>query len=162
MGLSKNDVLQEIRRLKLIFNKKKFHFKVIPSTLIDFRFVWFNLLVKQKENFIYPIELCIVFIQFYFLFIILNDLDEFCEEYPHNLIPTPGYWIECSRQKIAQLNQHTIWDDSESDHDDPRPCSSGIGGDGERNCNDLYEDDEDSDHVPRWFIEIFLAFNAFL
>jgi hypothetical protein len=23
--------------------------------------------------------------------------DEFCEYYPHNLIPNPGYWIECSR-----------------------------------------------------------------
>lgn len=40
--------------------------------------------------------------------------DEFCEEFPHNLIPTPGYWIECSRQKI---NTDTIWDESESDHE---------------------------------------------
>ena len=40
--------------------------------------------------------------------------DEFCEEYPHSLIPTPGYWIECSRQKIAT---DTIWDESESEHD---------------------------------------------
>lgn len=40
--------------------------------------------------------------------------DEFCEEYPHNLIPTPGYWIECSRQKITT---DTIWDESESEHD---------------------------------------------
>lgn len=41
-------------------------------------------------------------------------LDEFCEEFPHNFIPTPGYWIECSRQKIAS---DTIWDESESDRD---------------------------------------------
>lgn len=40
--------------------------------------------------------------------------DEFCEEFPHNLIPTPGYWIECSRQKIAS---DTIWDESESEHE---------------------------------------------
>lgn len=40
--------------------------------------------------------------------------DEFCEEFPHNFIPTPGYWIECSRQKITT---DTIWDESESDHD---------------------------------------------
>lgn len=40
--------------------------------------------------------------------------DEFCEEFPHNLIPTPGYWIECSRQKITS---DTIWDESESEHD---------------------------------------------
>lgn len=42
--------------------------------------------------------------------------DEFCEEFPHNFIPTPGYWIECSRQKIAT---DTIWDESESDHELP-------------------------------------------
>ncbi|KAL7032951.1 hypothetical protein ACKWTF_007435 [Chironomus riparius] len=73
--------------------------------------------------------------------------DEFCEEYPHALIPTPGYWIECSRQKIAQINQH-VWDDSESEHDDEQRagCSVDIH---DRNYNDLYEDDEDSDTVPR-------------
>uniref|UniRef100_A0AAG5CUG0 Rap-GAP domain-containing protein n=1 Tax=Anopheles atroparvus TaxID=41427 RepID=A0AAG5CUG0_ANOAO len=74
--------------------------------------------------------------------------DEFCEDYPHNLIPTPGYWIECSRQKIAFANQHTIWDDSESEHED---AARGITVEPqlERNCSDLYEDDEDSDNVPR-------------
>jgi len=74
--------------------------------------------------------------------------DEFCEEYPHALNPTPGYWIECSRQKIAHFNQQAQWDDSESDHDEPRP---GCSGDGvhDRNYNDLYEDDEDEDFVPR-------------
>ncbi|XP_075233852.1 rap GTPase activating protein radish [Lycorma delicatula] len=41
--------------------------------------------------------------------------DEFCEEFPHNLIPTPGYWIECSRQKITS---DTIWDESESERDE--------------------------------------------
>uniref|UniRef100_A0A182IQ02 Uncharacterized protein n=1 Tax=Anopheles atroparvus TaxID=41427 RepID=A0A182IQ02_ANOAO len=73
---------------------------------------------------------------------------EFCEDYPHNLIPTPGYWIECSRQKIAFANQHTIWDDSESEHED---AARGITVEPqlERNCSDLYEDDEDSDNVPR-------------
>ncbi|KAG5682141.1 hypothetical protein PVAND_011515 [Polypedilum vanderplanki] len=73
--------------------------------------------------------------------------DEFCEEYPHALIPTPGYWIECSRQKIAQINQHN-WDDSESEHEDEQRagCSTDIH---DRNYSDLYEDDEDSDTVPR-------------
>uniref|UniRef100_T1HRR2 Rap-GAP domain-containing protein n=1 Tax=Rhodnius prolixus TaxID=13249 RepID=T1HRR2_RHOPR len=71
--------------------------------------------------------------------------DEFCEEFPHNLIPTPGYWIECSRQKIAS---DTIWDESESERDD-----DGAEG-GETEGNDggmddyrrhdlLLEDDED-------------------
>lgn len=81
-------------------------------------------------------------------FVVVSFVDEFCEEYPHALIPTPGYWIECSRQKIAQINQHTIWDDSESDHDEPRPSCSGDG-QHDRNYSDLYEDDEDSDFVPR-------------
>ncbi|XP_063993612.1 uncharacterized protein Rsh isoform X2 [Diachasmimorpha longicaudata] len=40
--------------------------------------------------------------------------DEFCQEFPHSLIPTPGYWIECSRQ---QITSDTIWDESESDRD---------------------------------------------
>lgn len=82
------------------------------------------------------------------LFSLISFTDEFCEEYPHALLPTPGYWIECSRQKIAQINQHHLWDDSESDHDEPRPSCSGDG-QHERNYGDLYEDDEDSDFVPR-------------
>ncbi|XP_011499321.1 PREDICTED: LOW QUALITY PROTEIN: uncharacterized protein LOC105363353 [Ceratosolen solmsi marchali] len=40
--------------------------------------------------------------------------DEFCQEYPHNLLPTPGYWIECSRQ---QITTDTIYDESESDRE---------------------------------------------
>ena len=78
------------------------------------------------------------------IFFIITD--EFCEDYPHNLIPTPGYWIECSRQKINFSTQHTIWD-SESDHEEARGGASDAQLD--RNCSDLYEDDEDSDHVPR-------------
>lgn len=27
--------------------------------------------------------------------------DDICEEYPHNFHQAPGYWIECSRQKIT-------------------------------------------------------------
>ncbi|GBP57408.1 hypothetical protein EVAR_51257_1 [Eumeta japonica] len=50
--------------------------------------------------------------------------DEFCEEYPHNLIPTPGYWIECSRQKITT---DTIWDESESEHDSAPDRDTDVG-----------------------------------
>lgn len=109
-------------------------------------------------------------INFSFYFIVCVT-DEFCEEYPHNLIPTPGYWIECSRQKINMPNQLTIWDDSESDHDDNDKCGARGGGGGgggggsgggmcsgignsdahlERGCSDLYEDDEDSEAAPRY------------
>ncbi|KAK0158596.1 hypothetical protein PV328_009575 [Microctonus aethiopoides] len=44
--------------------------------------------------------------------------DEFCQEFPHNLISTPGYWIECSRH---QITSDTIWDESESDRDGTDP-----------------------------------------
>ncbi|BFG02209.1 uncharacterized protein DMAD_01780 [Drosophila madeirensis] len=73
--------------------------------------------------------------------------DEFCEEYPHNLMPTPGYWIECSRQKISMPTPHTIWDESDSEHEDIR---AGSASDAylERECSDLYEDDEDSEATP--------------
>ncbi|XP_022903403.1 uncharacterized protein [Onthophagus taurus] len=64
--------------------------------------------------------------------------DEFCEEFPHNFHPTPGYWIECSRQKIAS---DTIWDESESDHD----LQEGDEDDRNDGCNELYEDDEEDD-----------------
>ncbi|XP_039293776.1 uncharacterized protein LOC111044358 [Nilaparvata lugens] len=78
--------------------------------------------------------------------------DEFCEEFPHNLIPTPGYWIECSRQKIAS---DTIWDESESERDD----DGGGGGrgegddDGESRTRDPLledaEDEEEEEEEPR-------------
>ncbi|GAB0093891.1 rap1 GTPase-activating protein 1-like [Sergentomyia squamirostris] len=66
--------------------------------------------------------------------------DEFCEEYPHNLIPTPGYWIECSRQKISTAGQG--WNDSGSENDNESETRD--------RCTDLCEDDEeDSDIAPR-------------
>lgn len=74
--------------------------------------------------------------------------DEFCEEYPHNLIPTPGYWVECSRQKINLVTsqQATIWDESDSEHE-----VMGTGSDAylERECPDLYEDEEESELSPK-------------
>lgn len=48
--------------------------------------------------------------------LILFLADEFCEDYPHNLIPTPGYWIECSRQKITN---EVLWDETDSEDDQP-------------------------------------------
>lgn len=64
-------------------------------------------------------------------------------------------------------NQLTIWDDSESDHEDDKGargdlmggCGSGaVGANGgnnvdihlERGCSDLFEDDEDSESAPRY------------
>nr|XP_023020456.1 uncharacterized protein LOC111509018 [Leptinotarsa decemlineata] len=80
---------------------------------------------------------------------IWKSKDEFCEEFPHNFIPTPGYWIECSRQKITS---DTIWDESESDNNEEGDDEGhdGIDHDQEfkrrdRSCSDLYEGDEDDD-----------------
>ena len=38
--------------------------------------------------------------------------DEFCDGYPHNVLPTPGYWIECSR---AISNQGSAWTNDDRD-----------------------------------------------
>lgn len=55
-------------------------------------------------------------------------------------------------------NQMTIWDDSEEENEDDRGGGdggpSGCGGNSsdahlDRGCSDLYEDDEDSEAVPR-------------
>ncbi|XP_068227278.1 uncharacterized protein rsh isoform X4 [Palaemon carinicauda] len=46
--------------------------------------------------------------------------DEFCTGYPHNLLPTPGYWIECAG---TTLPDDTIWDESEPELDDGSPQS---------------------------------------
>ncbi|XP_031776631.1 uncharacterized protein LOC100122885 isoform X2 [Nasonia vitripennis] len=84
--------------------------------------------------------------------------DEFCHEYPHNLLPTPGYWIECSRQ---QITTDTIYDESESDRDgtdiDQQPeqdneqqssMGNRLNNRSEQYC--LFEENEvDGDEVPR-------------
>ncbi|XP_047492045.1 uncharacterized protein LOC125041252 [Penaeus chinensis] len=46
--------------------------------------------------------------------------DEFCAGYPHQLIPTPGYWIECAGQNVPD---DTIWDESEPELEDGSPQS---------------------------------------
>lgn len=83
----------------------------------------------------------------------INFPDEFCEEYPHNLIPTPGYWVECSRTKINMGNMG--WPnggESESEQDDNDGNIRGGNSEAhlERGCSDLYEDDEDSEAAPRY------------
>ncbi|XP_046833662.1 uncharacterized protein LOC124430726 isoform X3 [Vespa crabro] len=46
--------------------------------------------------------------------------DEFCQEYPHNFIPAPGYWIECSRQQITTdlSNERSVRDGIDPDEID--------------------------------------------
>ena len=43
------------------------------------------------------------------------ETDEFCEGYPHSLTPTPGYWIECSRQSGRGSHSHGIREESQED-----------------------------------------------
>ncbi|KAL1138352.1 hypothetical protein AAG570_008416, partial [Ranatra chinensis] len=80
--------------------------------------------------------------------------DEFCEEFPHNLIPTPGYWIECSRQKITS---DTIWDESESEREDdggdgePEGAEGGI--EDSRLRHDMLLEDEEEDEEKKSVIE---------
>ena len=45
-------------------------------------------------------------------YVLTSVIDEFCDGFPHNLIPTPGYWIECSR---AISNQGSAWTNEERD-----------------------------------------------
>lgn len=82
-------------------------------------------------------------------------VDEFCQEFPHNLIPTPGYWIECSRH---QITSDTIWDESESDREATDPEQTEEQTVEERssmlkrqdNSFCLFEENEvDTDDVPR-------------
>lgn len=91
---------------------------------------------------------CISCVCFFFSFVQQRRTDEFCQDYPHNLFPTPGYWIECSRQKISMPNQ--MWDESDSENEENARGGANGGGNCsdahlERGCSDLYEDDEESD-----------------
>lgn len=60
--------------------------------------------------------------------------DEFCEGYPHNFTPTPGYWIECSRQSgpsrgRSSEQQHGIKEEgSQEDSDAPSHGSGSTSG----------------------------------
>lgn len=68
-------------------------------------------------------------------------------------MPTPGYWIECSRQKINMGNL-ALWpaeSDSEPEENEAKNNGRSVTTDGhlERGCSDLYEDDEDSEAAPR-------------
>uniref|UniRef100_A0A0P5R790 Rap gtpase-activating protein n=1 Tax=Daphnia magna TaxID=35525 RepID=A0A0P5R790_9CRUS len=44
--------------------------------------------------------------------------DEFCDGYPHNFTPTPGYWIECSRQsaRAGRRRNHGIQEEGSQDN----------------------------------------------
>ena len=46
------------------------------------------------------------------LFFGFPNIDEFCDGYPHNVLPTPGYWVECSR---AISNQGSAWTNEDRD-----------------------------------------------
>lgn len=75
--------------------------------------------------------------------------EEFCSDYPHNLEPTPGYWIECSRQ---QIRPRKLWNESESgDGTDAEQVDDEPGS--RRHEDDSYcfyeEPEVDTDEMPR-------------
>lgn len=93
--------------------------------------------------------------------------DDICEEWPHNFQSAPGYWIECSRQKITSDAGYV--EESGSDDRELNNGSNSDGADGAQEYNYnrygrargsdslLLEDDEyypyDDDHVmppPRY------------
>lgn len=103
-------------------------------------------------------------IQFFFT-------DDICEEWPHNFQPAPGYWIECSRQKIT--SDTGCVEESGSDERELNNGSNSDGADGAQEYfgsrygrprgsdSLLLEDDEyypyDDDYVippPRYFDRI--------
>lgn len=54
--------------------------------------------------------------------------DDICEEWPHNFQPAPGYWIECSRQKIT--SEAGCVEESGSDERELNNGSNSDGADG--------------------------------
>ena len=44
-----------------------------------------------------------------------DPADEFCRGYPHNLIVTPGYWVECSGQAAQDEVSWTLGEAEETD-----------------------------------------------
>jgi len=59
------------------------------------------------------------------LFLCSIIIDDICEEWPHNFQPAPGYWIECSRQKITSETGYV-----EESGSDERELNNGSNSDG--------------------------------
>jgi hypothetical protein len=73
----------------------------------------------MKESIIYDICLYVSYLLCFFFFFLS---DEFCDGYPHNFTPTPGYWIECSRQsgRADRRRNHGIQEEgSQEDSNSP-------------------------------------------
>ena len=58
------------------------------------------------------------------MLLLLWYADEFCEGYPHSLTPTPGYWIECSRQS-GPGQSYGIREESQEDSSHEDSCHEG-------------------------------------
>lgn len=67
---------------------------------------------------------------------ILFQTDEFCEGYPHNFTPTPGYWIECSRQSGRGRRDHGIQEESSQEDSSPADDDDDDDQDGDREDDD--------------------------
>lgn len=72
------------------------------------------------------------------------------------MIPTPGYWIECSRQKISN---EELWDNTDTDGDDQDEDEDAGEGPSRprylrddcllREDDEYFEEDEDEPPPPR-------------
>lgn len=74
--------------------------------------------------------------------------DEFCDSYPHNILPKPGYWIECSR---AISNQGSAWtnDDSRDLHEIDEGITDSPDGSLSRDASVITEFDERDPTMPK-------------
>ncbi len=76
--------------------------------------------------------------------------DEFCDSYPHNVLPTPGYWIECSR---AINDRGSAWTNEDGlGNDDLAEIDEGITNspDGSlRDAASVIDDDQRELSLPR-------------
>ena len=67
--------------------------------------------------------------------------DEFCEYYPHTLIPNPGYWIECSR--VVSANTTTTVNNCNSGTGMPMVAEKGSDGELREEDDEAGEEEED-------------------
>ena len=92
------------------------HYRPLMSFLeIDWndRFPNANLYIVTKcesKYFCLILSFAILLVLTYYFQTLFSD--EFCDGYPHNMLPTPGYWVECSR---AISNQGSAWTNDERD-----------------------------------------------
>ena len=70
--------------------------------------------------------------------------EEFCDKYPHTLVSTPGYWIECSRAISDQGSALTI------DERELQEVDEGVSNSPDGSIRDVAVADNSKEEVHRW------------